>query len=234
MKILFVEPPKDFWFVMGEYLPPPLGILELAAYLEVNNKDLDIEIRDCQAEGTSWKGLGKIIDISNPDIIAPSALATCNTYTVIRTIEMAKKINPDIKTVVGGQHFTALAQESLQQYPEIDFIVRGEGEKTLSDLIKTLQFRKKPSKIKGLSFKYGENIIHNPPRPLISNLDDLPYPGYHFIEPYMKKYNFKIMADSKDGYAMLENLQNVLLTKWITYIANMELSFCGSLMIILV
>jgi len=34
MKVLFVEPPKEYWFVMGEYLPPPLGILELAAYLE--------------------------------------------------------------------------------------------------------------------------------------------------------------------------------------------------------
>ena len=36
MKVLFVEPPKDMWFVMGEYLPPPFGILQLAAYLEKN------------------------------------------------------------------------------------------------------------------------------------------------------------------------------------------------------
>ncbi|MCK4477785.1 hypothetical protein KAU88_04580 [Candidatus Bathyarchaeota archaeon] len=33
MRVLFVEPPKEYWFVMGEYLPPPLGVLELAAYL---------------------------------------------------------------------------------------------------------------------------------------------------------------------------------------------------------
>ncbi len=39
MKILFVEPPKEFWFVMGEYLPPPLGILQLAGYLEQNNNN---------------------------------------------------------------------------------------------------------------------------------------------------------------------------------------------------
>ena len=44
MKVLFVEPPKDFWFVMGEYLPPPLGIIELAAYLEIKNKGVDIKV----------------------------------------------------------------------------------------------------------------------------------------------------------------------------------------------
>jgi anaerobic magnesium-protoporphyrin IX monomethyl ester cyclase len=34
MKVVLVEPPKDFWFVMGKYIPPPFGLLCLAAYLE--------------------------------------------------------------------------------------------------------------------------------------------------------------------------------------------------------
>ena len=53
--------------------------------------------------------------------------------------EKVEKLNPDIKTVVGGQHFTALAQESLEEYPEIDFIIRGEGEITLSEIIQALK-----------------------------------------------------------------------------------------------
>jgi len=44
MKILFVEPPKDIWFVMGEYLPPPYGIIQLAAYLEREVEDAEIEV----------------------------------------------------------------------------------------------------------------------------------------------------------------------------------------------
>jgi anaerobic magnesium-protoporphyrin IX monomethyl ester cyclase len=48
-KILFVEPPKDYWFVMGEYLPPPTGLLILAAYVERELPDLDIEVYDAQA-----------------------------------------------------------------------------------------------------------------------------------------------------------------------------------------
>ena len=135
MKILFVEPPKDSWFVMGEYLPPPFGILQLAAYLEKVNKDVEIEVLDCQAKNIDWKGLERHIENFNPDIVAPSGLATCNAYTAVRTVETAKKVSPEILTVVGGQHFTATAQESLETCPEIDIIIRGEGEQTLAELV---------------------------------------------------------------------------------------------------
>ena len=128
MKILFVEPPKDYWFVMGEYLPPPYGILQLAAYLEHRNHDAEIQVLDCNAEGLNWNGLEKHIEAFNPDFVASSALSTCNTYVAVRTLEIAKKVKPDVLTVAGGQHFTAMAQESLETYPEIDVIVRGEGE----------------------------------------------------------------------------------------------------------
>lgn len=203
MKILFLEPPKDFWFLMGEYLPPPLGMLELAAYIEEKNDNVDIGILDCQAEGVSWSKLEKRIESFNPDILAPSALSTCNTYTVLRSLEIAKKSNPDIKTVVGGQHFTALAHESLEEYPEIDFIIRGEGEITLSELVKALKNEESVYNVRGLSFKHGDKIVHNPLRPFIKNLDELPFPAYHLVEDHMKKYNFKMMAGSA-GYALVE------------------------------
>ena len=135
MKILFVEPPKRFWFVMGEYLPPPLGILELAAYVESKMSDAEIEVLDCQASRLDWDGLEKYIESSNPDVVASSSLSTCNAYTTARTLATAKKVNPSILTVAGGQHFTATADESLRMYPEIDAIIRGEGELTLVDLV---------------------------------------------------------------------------------------------------
>ncbi len=204
MKVLFVEPPKEYWFVMGEYLPPPLGILELAAYLESVDKKVEIEVLDCQAEKFGWKELERFIESTNPTIVAPSALATCNTYTVIRAVETAKRVNPEIKTVVGGQHFSATAQESLEIYPEIDIIVRGEGEGTFTNLVKQLK-KKKPSfsQIKGISYRHKGRIIHNPPQPLIGDLDDLPLPGYHFVQDYMDKYHFTMMAGSK-SYALIE------------------------------
>ena len=139
MKILFLEPPKDFWFVMGEYTPPPLGILQLAAFLESKIPNIDITLLDCQAEQVGWDDLKRRIESIEPDVVVSSALATCNTYIIIKTLDIIKKIDPDIITVVGGQHFTALANECLVNYPEIDFIIRGEGELTLLDLVKIVE-----------------------------------------------------------------------------------------------
>lgn len=89
MKVLFIEPPKDTWFVMGEYLAPPYGIIQLAAYLEREINDVEIEVLDSNAEEIDWNGIGKRIESSNPDIVASSALATCNTYSIVRTLETA-------------------------------------------------------------------------------------------------------------------------------------------------
>ncbi len=204
MRVLFVEPPKEFWFVMGEYLPPPLGILQLAAYLEDKVEDAEIEVVDCQAENLDWKGLEKRIESFDPDVVASSGLATCNTYTAVQTLTTAKKVKPDVLTVTGGQHFTALAQESLEEYPDIDVIVREEGEQTLVELVKAFRDKKPLSRIKGISFRHNGEIRHNRSRPLIGNLDDLPFPGYRFVEKNMAKYHFTMMAGRETGYAIIE------------------------------
>jgi len=204
MKVLFVEPPKDYWFVMGEYLPPPLGVLQLAAFLESRNKGVEIEVLDCQATRVAWKELERRIESINPDIVASSALATCNTYVAVRTLETAKRVKPDVLTVAGGQHFTATAQESLEAYPDIDVIVRGEGEQTLAELVRASSNGSSFSRIKGISFRHNGDVRHNPPRPLIENLDELPYPGYHFVEDIVHEYHFTAMAGPKTRYALIE------------------------------
>ena len=204
MKVLFVEPPKDIWFVMGEYLPPPYGIIQLAAYLEREVKDAEIEVLDCNAQQVDWKGMEKQIESFNPDIVASSALATCNTYLIARTLEIAKKVNPDILTVTGGQHFTATTQESLETYQEIDVIVRGEGEQTLAELARNANKRSSFPRIEGISFRHKRKIVHNAPRRLIENLEELPYPGYHFVKDVVDRYHFAAMAGRKTPYALIE------------------------------
>jgi len=204
MKILFVEPPKNIWFVMGEYLSPPYGIIQLAAYLKREVKDVEIGVLDCNAQQVDWKGLERWIEAFNPDIVASSALTTCNAYIVARTLETAKRINPDILTITGGQHFTATAQESLETYPEIDVIVRGEGEQTLVELVRNANKKSSFPQIKGISFRYKGKILHNLPRPLIENLDELPYPGYQFVKDVVYKYHFTAMAGLNAPYALIE------------------------------
>jgi anaerobic magnesium-protoporphyrin IX monomethyl ester cyclase len=203
LRVVFVEPPKDFWFVMGEYLPPPTASIQLAAYLESKRPEDEISVIDCQAEMLNWRGMEKRIETENPDVVAVSSLATCNAYIVVRALESAKKVAPKSFTITGGQHFTALAEPSMNKYPVLDAIVRGEGEETLVEVIKVLEAEGGLANVKGLTFRHGDEIISTPPRPLIQDLNSLPMPGYHFVEDYLDQYHFKMMAGDK-RYAIIE------------------------------
>jgi len=204
VRVLFIEPPKDVWFVMGEYLPPPYGIIQLAAFLEEKVEGIEVEVLDCNAQHADWKDMEKHIESANPDIVASSSLATCNAYVVARTLETAKKVNSEIITVTGGQHFTATAQESLQEYTDIDIVVRGEGERTLAELLKNVENRHALEKTEGMSFRKEGEIVHNPPRPLIEDLEELPYPGYHLVKDLVRKYHFAAMAGRDAPFALIE------------------------------
>ncbi len=219
LKVMFVEPPKDIWFVMGEYLPPPYGIIQLAAYLERENNNVQLEILDCNAEKVDWKKMEEHMADSNPDIVACASLATCNTYAVAKTLETAKRMAPKTLTVTGGQHFTATAQDSLQLHPEIDVIIRNEGEQTLAELVGACQQGERLENVAGISFRNGGEVVHNPSRALIANLDDLPFPGYHLVKDNMLKYHFSVMAGKRAPYALIEgargcNHQCTFCTQW--------------------
>jgi anaerobic magnesium-protoporphyrin IX monomethyl ester cyclase len=188
---------------MGEYLPPPSSLLILAAYVERELPGVDIDIVDCQADRLDWKGLERYIESTKPSMVLTSGFTT-NAYTCARTCEIAKTINENIATIVGGIHFSFTADESLRNYPEIDYIVRGEGEQTVVDLIKTLQNKGKISDVQGISYRKNNIIVHNPTRPLIENLDTLPYPAYHLVEKNLKRYHFTMMAGRNTRYMILE------------------------------
>jgi anaerobic magnesium-protoporphyrin IX monomethyl ester cyclase len=204
---------------MGEYLPPPYGIIQLAAYLEKHASGIQLEVLDCNAEKVDWKNMEKRIAAVKPDVVACASLATCNTYAVAKTLETAKRMVPGVLTVAGGQHFSATAEASLQQFPEIDVIVRGEGEQTFTELIKTHRVKASFSDISGISYRHGNTITHNVMRPLIENLEDLPFPGYHLVKANMPKYHFSVMAGEKTPYALIEgsrgcNHQCTFCTQW--------------------
>jgi anaerobic magnesium-protoporphyrin IX monomethyl ester cyclase len=204
VKVQFIEPPKDIFFVMGEYLPPPYGIIQLAAYLEKQVPDVQIEVLDCNAEKVDWRSMEHRIAAFGPDVVACASLATCNTYAVVKTLETAKRMLPKVLTVTGGQHFSATAQDSLQMYPEIDVIVRGEGEQTFAELIKMHQAKVNFSSIQGLSYRQDGKIIQTLMRPQIENLEDLPFPGYHLVKGNMSKYHFSVMGGENNPYALIE------------------------------
>ena len=129
----------------------------------------------------------KVLEL-NPKIIGLSAL-TPNFHRAIAFATLIKKRNPEILIILGGHHATILPREILEQNGCFDLIVHGEGELTAEEIVnkyKNSGWRKNDftnntdmlSKIKGIAFKHGKEIIITPKRELIQNLDELPFPAW--------------------------------------------------------
>jgi radical SAM superfamily enzyme YgiQ (UPF0313 family) len=105
--------------------------------------------------------------------------------------ETVKKINPKIYTIFGGVHPSILPKQCIKE-PFIDFVVVGEGEKTLFELIATLKNEKDLHKVDGICWKENERIVVNKPREFM-NPSEWPFP----MTQKNKKY-FKIAADRNE------------------------------------
>jgi radical SAM superfamily enzyme YgiQ (UPF0313 family) len=119
-----------------------------------------------------------VIENQNPDIVGISSWAVNLPFS----IELSKKLksrNPDIIIILGGYPSTFNPKEVLEISPEIDLLVRGEGEITIKEVVQKLTKGEKINKVNGLSFRDKDgNIVHTPNRKPIENLDQLPLPDY--------------------------------------------------------
>jgi len=157
---------------------PPLGLAYLAAYLEKTG--VKVSIIDANAENLTPIRTARKALTQKPELIGIGAV----TNTIRDAWEIAQKIKnkKTVPVILGGVHPTILPEESLKK-GFIDMVIRGEGEIALADLASG----KPKRKIAGLSYKKGKKIAHNPPAPLIKNLDSLPFPARHLL--LIEKYS---------------------------------------------
>ncbi len=87
MRVLFVEHPRKFQFVMVEYLPPAFSIIQLVASVERDIKNIQIEVLDCTTQQLSQKDIEKKIETFNPDIVAANTFVSCIVYSILRVLE---------------------------------------------------------------------------------------------------------------------------------------------------
>ena len=113
---------------------------------------------------------------ANPDILCLSTYIW-NRNETLKICEILKMVKPDLKIILGGPEVSFDGKDILKDHPFIDFIVYGEGEKSFKELIKIfLDGKQDYSRIKGIIYRVGHNIIQNPPMPLIKELDSIPSP----------------------------------------------------------
>ncbi len=200
MRILIVRPPKYLWPYMNEqdnYLLPQ-ALVWLGA--ELRRRGHDVVLLDAMPLKMGWQSLERTIRDLKPQIVAAGDSETLYEHESGRVFEVAKKVSGDIFTVAGGTHFSHLPQHAFEHYP-IDAIVRGEGEYTMGELVETLAGGGDLTQVLGLALP-GENGAprFTGHRPLIENLDDLPFPAYDLMP--MDKYGTARYLFSPGGVTM--------------------------------
>jgi anaerobic magnesium-protoporphyrin IX monomethyl ester cyclase len=158
---------------------PPLGMLYIATYLRENG--IDVSIIDEAAQGYFLKGTVDWVKKEEPDILGFSTCSSsCRKAALIA--ERVKKENPNIVTVFGNFYATFNAERILKKYPFVDVIVRGEGEYTSLELAKCLEKKRDLKKVLGINFRKNDQIISTPDRPLIKDIDALPFPDREMLD----------------------------------------------------
>ncbi|MBM3244809.1 MAG: hypothetical protein FJZ15_03355 [Candidatus Omnitrophica bacterium] len=187
MKILLVRPPRYLWPVVNEsdnYMLP-LGLPAIAAVVRKHMPDAQIKIIDCPPLKIGWASLAKILKDEDADVVGAGEEALYH-HEAVRLFKLAKEINPKVINVAGGHFFSWTPRESLTNYP-IDYIVKFEGEYTFLELLKSIRDNKDMSRVMGIAYRNGTEIIQTSLRPKISNLDELPIAAYDLIP--MGKYS---------------------------------------------
>jgi anaerobic magnesium-protoporphyrin IX monomethyl ester cyclase len=157
---------------------PPLGLAYLAAVLD--HDGYEVRIMDCPVCEIDHKKLKADLAAFGPSLVGIGSM-TPTIESAFKSAVVAKEACPDAKVVVGGPHVTFMDRETLLQEPAIDVVVRGEGEETLSELVKQLPNLSKLEDVKGITFRKGNQIIQTLHRPFIQDLDALPRPAYRFL-----------------------------------------------------
>ena len=184
MNILLLSMPDHF-----EHMPPvairmPNGALaSLAGNVDAHHRVAIADLILCH--DSVRKTLIRLIKEFSPDVIGLSVM-TFQRRTAGRIIELARELRPSVKIVVGG-YDPSLAPEAYECMMSVDYIVRGEGEITFRDLLRILENGGEIANICGLSYRAGEQWIHNPDRP-VHRLEDgeirLPNRSARVLEGY--------------------------------------------------
>ncbi|MBN1348818.1 radical SAM protein [candidate division KSB1 bacterium] len=127
--------------------------------------------------GLPYQTIARLIKTCAPDIIGISANFSPYVKSSLKIAQIARQLFPDVTIVLGGHHVSAVPSD-LDEMPEVDFIVIGEGEYTFLNLIENLSERRpeKLKRIKGIAFRDNGKIRINPPADYVDPLDALPYP----------------------------------------------------------
>ena len=192
---------------------PQVSLAQMAALLHPAYK---VKIVDCNAEKTGWADFTKLLDQYQPKYYLTQVTAPTLENDMYGCFLAHAR---GAKTIAFGTHVTPIPRESMRPYPNLDFVLVGEPDLTIRDLLDHLEGKTdqrapeikkmfdehdptyKPALredgsvdlngIKGLAWRNGDEIVVNLPRPFVKSLDDLPIPMHELLP--LKTYRMPLI-----------------------------------------
>lgn len=212
MKVLLVKHPTTHF---ENTAPPvsgmPLGLLSIAACLKAAGHEVTIYdgIVDADEErwvperigtgfrmGATWEEIRGVVAAANPDLVGISNQFSSQVENAMETARAVKEVKRDIPVVIGGPHASVMPSTFFDTSGCVDFVVMGEGEETMVDLLDALQNKRDVRSVKGIAFMDGNNLVIQEPRKFIADLDSIPFPAYDLID--LARY-FYFNSKGRDG-----------------------------------
>jgi radical SAM superfamily enzyme YgiQ (UPF0313 family) len=157
---------------------PPLSLSYLAAVLQ--KEDIEVDILDLLVAKNSASNIREKLAEYQPQLVGATCV-TLNYPIAARNLKTCKDFDPRIVTVLGGPHASFALKETLLRAPWIDVLVVGEGERTLVELVKALERDHDFRQVAGIAFREDNRVVKTEPRPLIEDLDEIPFPARHLL-----------------------------------------------------
>lgn len=197
MKTLLIRPFTDT--TKGD--SPPLSLMYLSSSLKKRSLEADLfdncvdrkRLGDFSPGNKYVKRILDRIDNFGPDLVG----MTLFSGEIGDIYEMCKAIKRNFKSlaiVLGGPHATAMPDETLSQFSDCDFVIRGEAENSLADLMSNLSNGEQLADVRGLSFRNNGENYHSPDAEIIKNLDDIPFPDRDSVIDHYRNGDYRSLA----------------------------------------
>jgi radical SAM superfamily enzyme YgiQ (UPF0313 family) len=191
-RVLLINPRATYAFEIAQKCYPPLNLLYLATAL----RGTGIEARVLDTNALAMTD-GQIADATRdygPDLVGVP-LYTEIMAPVHRMISALAAAVPGTRFVIGGPHASALPDDVLRQYPQVDFVMRGESEMSFPRLCQLLRDGGDLTAAPGLSFRRGGDFVHNPAAEFSRDLDSLGMPARDLVmDVYERKRYYTLLV----------------------------------------
>ena len=182
MKVLLIAPNSRRKSSVNQIplVTPPLNLMYLAEI--INKENCNARILDAYALNMSDLETLNFVKKFEPEVIL-IPLYSKDLLTVFNLTSMFKKQNPNLIIILGSHHASNMPDAVLNEFHQVDYILRGEAEQTIINLLQSINQNNKLKNVKGLSYRKlnSKKIIHNKNQQVIKDLDIIPIPSRDLI-----------------------------------------------------